>query len=491
MRNKKGFTLVELLAVISILAILVIVSMPAVMSLFRNARKDSFLNEVRTLLSGAESAFLSEALKNKKINVVASDDGLVEIVNQDGTEKLSGKINYTGKEMDYYIELDANGKPNRYIFTDGNFTIFSTNGKNEVKSTEILEQPINIEDYVKEFNIRGPIISTGNTYTKEALDFDFKAKDLIGKGPGGSNLNTWTSKSGDVSGTIYQYNSNGRTISPITNPTFTDNALVLAGRQAIRFNAGFNYDDLSAGNSDSYGSFTLEATVNFNKFHPVSANYTNVISNVETGGYYLNVYSAKENATKGRPGIGVFLSGGYRQCHSPEEIDVNKTYVLTGTFDLRTNTAKVYVNGELKQTCNHNTTWSFSYPSQKTPLSVGGNPAPNTGGYFTDTEWVYGKIYTARIYQGVMNAKEIYMNYLSNYIYANDLSENSSIINLATQDETVEIDRYQYSLDNGTTWIDYDFNAAPLVTQDTYVSARAISKLGVISPVTSEWIYID
>ena len=491
MKKKNAFTLVELLAVIAILAILVIVSMPAIMQLFRNARKDSFLNEVRTLLSGAESAFLSEALKNKKISVVASDELLVEIINQDGENRLSGKIDYTGKEMDYYIELDSSGKPSRYIFTDGNFAIFSTSSKGEVQSTEILEEAINIEDYVKEFNIRGPIISTGNTYTREALDFDFKAKDLIGKGPGGSNLNTWTSKSGDVSGTIYQYDSISRTVTPISNPQFVNNALVLQGKQAIRFNAGFNYDDLSAGNSDSYGSFTLEATVNFDKFHPVSANYTNIISNIETGGYYLNVYSEKQNAIKGKPGIGVFLGGNYRQCHSPEEIHINKTYVLTATFDLRTNTTKVYVDGELKKTCQHNTSWKFSYPAQKTPLSVGGNPAPNTSGYFTDTEWVYGKIYTARIYQGVMNQKEIYMNYLSNYIYANDLSENSSIINLTVQDETVEIEKYQYSLDNGQTWMDYNFNAAPLVTQDTYVSARAISKLGVVSPVTSEWIYID
>ena len=81
-----------------------------------------------------------------------------------------------------------------------------------VKGEPLWDEKVNnnlqaIEDYVKEFNISGPIISTGNTYTREALDFDFKAKDLIGKGPGGTNLNTWTSKSGDVSGTIYQYSS--------------------------------------------------------------------------------------------------------------------------------------------------------------------------------------------------------------------------------------------------------------------------------------------
>jgi type IV pilus assembly protein PilA len=80
-KNKKGFTLVELLAVIAILAILVLISMPSIMSMYNKAKKDTFLNEVRNLLTGAESTFLSEALKNKKIDVVASEEELVNIAN--------------------------------------------------------------------------------------------------------------------------------------------------------------------------------------------------------------------------------------------------------------------------------------------------------------------------------------------------------------------------------------------------------------------------
>ncbi len=490
MKNKKGFTLVELLAVIAILAILVLISMPSIMSMFRNARKDTFLNEVKNLLTGAESTFLSESLKNNKIDVVASDDELVGIANQNGEQKLSGKIDYTGKKMDYYIELDGHGKPIRYVFTDGSYTIFSTNGKAEVQASEIIEESISIEDYVKEFNISGPIISTGNTYTREALDFDFKAKDLIGKGPGGTNLNTWTSKSGDVSGTIYQYSS-GK-ITPIASPKFDGNALVLEGRQAIRFNAEFNYDNTDPSNPDSYGSFTLEATVNFSKFSPESGNYTNLISNIESGGYYLNVNSAPIGASTGKPGLSVFFEGqNYKHCTMDKNINAGETHVIAGTFNLKQNKVDIYLDGKHEKTCDYPDNWKFRYPKEDVPLSVGGNPAPNNGGYFTDREWVYGKIYTARIYQGVMSEKDIYMNYLSNYIYANNLSENSSVINLSSMDETIQIEKYQYSLDGGQTWEDYDFNAVPLVTQDTLVSARTISKLGVISPISTKWVYVD
>ncbi len=47
MKNRKGFTLVELLAVIAILAILVIIALPNVINLFNNAKRNAFETQVR------------------------------------------------------------------------------------------------------------------------------------------------------------------------------------------------------------------------------------------------------------------------------------------------------------------------------------------------------------------------------------------------------------------------------------------------------------
>ena len=58
MKNKKGFTLVELLAVIAILAILVIMALPAVLRMFEKARIDSFTNEVNVLVRTTEQQYL-------------------------------------------------------------------------------------------------------------------------------------------------------------------------------------------------------------------------------------------------------------------------------------------------------------------------------------------------------------------------------------------------------------------------------------------------
>ena len=44
MNNRKGFTLVELLAVIAILAILVIIALPNVINMYNKAQKEIFFN---------------------------------------------------------------------------------------------------------------------------------------------------------------------------------------------------------------------------------------------------------------------------------------------------------------------------------------------------------------------------------------------------------------------------------------------------------------
>ena len=61
--KKKGFTFVELLAVIAILAILVIVAMPNVLGMFNQAKSSTFVTEVQEYLNAASTKFMTEALK--------------------------------------------------------------------------------------------------------------------------------------------------------------------------------------------------------------------------------------------------------------------------------------------------------------------------------------------------------------------------------------------------------------------------------------------
>ena len=49
-------------------------------------------------------------------------------------------MDYKGKNIDYYIELDNQGKPVKYVFTDGTFAVFSIKGKTELEKTDVIEE---------------------------------------------------------------------------------------------------------------------------------------------------------------------------------------------------------------------------------------------------------------------------------------------------------------------------------------------------------------
>ena len=112
--NKKGFTLVELLAVIAILAILVIIALPNVLSMYNEARKNTFVTEVRDYYKAGEQNFL---LNSGKAVVYTSLSGVTG----------SKTIEMTGnKNMQYYIVFDANGKCTKLLATNGTYKIDAT-----------------------------------------------------------------------------------------------------------------------------------------------------------------------------------------------------------------------------------------------------------------------------------------------------------------------------------------------------------------------------
>ena len=73
MRNKKGFTLVELLAVIVILAIILVIAVPQVLRVIDQSRRDSLRSSVRMYASAIETDYLvSMASDNPPAGTVPS-----------------------------------------------------------------------------------------------------------------------------------------------------------------------------------------------------------------------------------------------------------------------------------------------------------------------------------------------------------------------------------------------------------------------------------
>ena len=110
--NKKGFTLVELLAVIAILAILVIIALPNVMGMFNTAKENSFKTEVKEIFKTAEQQWMTDSMysTNDKVYVRTK------------TQNCGKSLDLSGRtDLEYYIKLDKSGNVVEYFATDGTF----------------------------------------------------------------------------------------------------------------------------------------------------------------------------------------------------------------------------------------------------------------------------------------------------------------------------------------------------------------------------------
>lgn len=115
--NKKGFTLVELLAVIAILAILVIIALPNVLSMYNEAKMNTFTTEMRKLYSGVKEKWMLSNNGGQTYTNVSGLDGVAISIDGSQTNK-------------YYIEIEPSGKITRFIGTNGTygFDITDTSG---------------------------------------------------------------------------------------------------------------------------------------------------------------------------------------------------------------------------------------------------------------------------------------------------------------------------------------------------------------------------
>ncbi len=149
--NKKGFTLVELLAVIVVLAIIMIIAIPSVLENMNNAKKGSLKVYAEKALGNAQSTYQADDLlgalpsstntsDNKKylqdkcycyslsaigLTTTGSYKGYVIITLDPNTNAASYKVTLT--DNSFYLEDHDYGKLNNNIeISDGNNSIESS-----------------------------------------------------------------------------------------------------------------------------------------------------------------------------------------------------------------------------------------------------------------------------------------------------------------------------------------------------------------------------
>ena len=142
--NKKGFTLVELLAVIVILALIMVLVLPNVMDSMSSARQQTFLLYANRMLSAAMDRRASDELVGN-----APYCYNISELNNGNTNKYTGKVIY--KDNKYKI-----------IMYDDNYQIGFSNKPAEIKSDTTY--------YDKAGGVTSAEIETIKTNLKNATD---------------------------------------------------------------------------------------------------------------------------------------------------------------------------------------------------------------------------------------------------------------------------------------------------------------------------------
>ena len=123
--NKKGFTLVELLAVIAILAILVIIALPNVLKMYNDSKKNAFMTEAQNLAKEVSSKYISESMKGNKVTVISNKQNPLDM---------------TGRELEYNFELDSQGKIKNMIVSNGTYCISTNKDYTKITRNDISDK---------------------------------------------------------------------------------------------------------------------------------------------------------------------------------------------------------------------------------------------------------------------------------------------------------------------------------------------------------------
>lgn len=128
--NSRGFTLVELLAVIVILGIIAAIAVPSIGTVIDNSRKDAHISNAQSIKEAARLYDTSEDIES----TISGQIKLKELIDKDYIEPIDapGDAEYHG---DSYVNLENNAV--RLLSKNDKSKAFVTGGFNELDRTSV------------------------------------------------------------------------------------------------------------------------------------------------------------------------------------------------------------------------------------------------------------------------------------------------------------------------------------------------------------------
>ena len=135
--NKKGFTLVELIAVIAILSILLVMALPQVLELFNDSREGAFITQVQSIYRAAEEQYVSDQL-------LPNVDSTATRYCRDATNSNTEDDLTVSSDAVYYdIEFNSDGQVTKIIVSDGSkYSYTSTSSPVKIGDIETIDSEL-------------------------------------------------------------------------------------------------------------------------------------------------------------------------------------------------------------------------------------------------------------------------------------------------------------------------------------------------------------
>lgn len=187
MKNKKGFTLVELLAVIVILGVLLMIAVPAVQNVIKKTKNNATQKQAELFIDAAKKmAIIDEPTNDKVIYKLSDLDSDVD------TDRFTGMV----------VALKENGSYKYYIYLNDSVNKKTIGNNNDNNNNNDNDNNNNIFKFASEDNINENVTDGGKDF-KEELAPIIQVKDKKYSYSSSNNtLNTYYSVKENVTVTV-------------------------------------------------------------------------------------------------------------------------------------------------------------------------------------------------------------------------------------------------------------------------------------------------